>query len=185
MQRHFYATGDDLRPVLESVERKHSVAYTLTGLLKSGELTTVSSVAAIATLGSPAPDPNACGGYAYLVTPADVQVVIREVPQQAGGIRYAVDQLANPISITLIHGGFYAPDILLHGRVASCSDHAAATKLYRAFAVAIAKNFTRVRGFYVGPKAVELFHLGCRLTIGANSPREYDLAYEHPPKAAE
>jgi len=184
MQRHFYATRDDLLPVLETVERKHSVAYTLTGLRESRELTTVYSGAAIATLGSPAPNPNACGGYAYLVTPADVQVIIREVPQRAGGTRYAVDQLANPISITFGHGGFYAPDVLLYGRVATCSDHPAAAKLYRAFASAVGKHFCRIRAFYVGPTAVDLFHHGCRLTIGANSPRDYDLAYEHPTNVA-
>ena len=64
MQRHFYATNDDLLPVLETVERKHKVAYTLMGGLESRKLTTVFSGAAIATLASPAPHPNASCGYA-------------------------------------------------------------------------------------------------------------------------
>jgi hypothetical protein len=184
MQRHFYATSDDLLPVLERAERKHRVAYTLTGSFESPMLTTVFSGSTIATLASRAPHPNASGGYSYLVTPADVEVVIREIPQRAGGIRYAVDQLANPISITFDHGGFYAPDILLFGRVATCSDHPKAATLYRAFATSVAKSFTRIRAFYVGPKAEELLRRGCRLAIGANSPRDYDLAYETPPTVA-
>ena len=89
MQRHFYATSEDLLPVLETVERKHSLAYTLGGSIESSKLTTVYSGAAIPTLASPAPHPNASGGYRYLVTPADVQAVIREISQRAGGIGYA------------------------------------------------------------------------------------------------
>jgi hypothetical protein len=182
MQRHFYATREDLLPVMEKVGCKHRVAYTLMGSSESSELTTFYSGAVIPTLGSPAPHANASAGYSYLVTPADVQIVVRELPQRAGGIRYAVDQLADPISITFTHGGFYAPDVLLYGRVATCSNHPTATKLFRAFASAIAKNFIRIRAFYVGPNASELFHRGCRLTIGADSPRDYDLAEEPQPK---
>jgi hypothetical protein len=184
MQRHFYATSDDLLPVLEATERKHRVAYTLSGIFDSPMLTTIHAGSAIATLASQAPHPNANGGYSYLVTPSDIEVVVRKVPQRAGRVRYAIDQLANPVSITFDHGGFYAPDILLYGRVATCSDHPAAARLYRAFAASVAKSFKRIRAFYVGPKAEELLRRGCRLTIGANSPRDYDLAYEHPPKIA-
>lgn len=182
MQRHFYATRDDLLPVLEKVESKHSVAYTLMGSFESAQLTTVSFGAAIRTLGSPAPHPNAVAGYRYLVTPSEVQVVIREVPQRTGGIRHLVDQLVNPISIEFTHGGFYAPDILLYGRVATCSNHPVAAKLFRAFASAVAKNFTRIRAFHVGPNAVDSFRRGCRLTISVNSPRDSDLADEHQTK---
>lgn len=176
MQRYFYATRNDLLPVLETFDRKHSVAYTLTGLLESPALTTVFSGSAIATLGNPARVSSAISGYQYLVTPDEQDVVVREIPQRAGGIRYAVDQLVNPISVTFQHGGFYAEDILLPGRVATCSDHSTSAKLYRAFASAVAKHFTRIRGFYVGPEAEGLLHRGCRLTIGADSPREYDLS---------
>jgi len=179
MQRHFYATRNDLLPVLETFDRKHGVAYTLIGLLDSPALTTVHSGSAIATLDKPAPLSSASFGYQYLITPVEQGVVVREVPQRAGGIRYAVDQLANPISITFQHGGFFAEDILLYGRVATCSNHPTSAKLHRAFASAVAKHFARIRAFYVGPEAEGLLRRGCRLTIGADSPREYDLAYEH------
>jgi hypothetical protein len=182
MQRYFYATKEDLLPILEKVERRHGVAYTLMGLSESSERRTFYSGAAVPTLGRPAPHPNAGAGYAYLVTPADVPIVNREFPQRAGGILHVVDQLANPISITFTHGGFYAAGVLLYGRVATCSNHPTAAKLFRAFASAVAKNFTRIRAFYVGPNATELFHRGCRLTIGANSPRDYDLTAEPQPK---
>lgn len=180
MQRHFYATSDDLIQVFDGLERKHRVVYTRTGSFDSPNQDTFRAGRSISTLSSPAPHPNAGAGYTYLVTPEGVQVAIREIALHAGGVRYSVDQLINPVSITLTHGGFYAPDILLYGRVATCSDHPDAARLYRAFASSIAKFFPRVRAFYVGPQAMELLKKGCRLTIGADSPRDYDLAFESP-----
>src|SRR5438034_11547324 len=67
MQRQFFATADDLLQVFERVEGKRRLAYTLTGLFLSPELTTVYSGSTIATLRSPAPDPSATSGYTYLV----------------------------------------------------------------------------------------------------------------------
>jgi hypothetical protein len=184
MQRHFYATRDDLLPVFDTFESKHRVAFTLTGLRESPSPTMVQSGSAIATLGHPATISSASSGYQYLITPAGQSVAVREVPQTAGGIRYAIDQLANPISIVFQHGGFYASDILLYGRVGTCSEHPTATKLYRAFASAVAKHFSRIQAFYVGQEAKGFLDGGCRLTIGAHSPRECDLAYERPTNVA-
>ncbi len=181
---HFYATAGDLIPVLEAVERKHKLAYTLCGSFETPALVTVHSGSVIATLRSPSPNPNAVNGYTYLVTPADVPVAVHKISLNKGGVRYAVDQLHNPISIAFTHGGLYRPDILLYGRVDTASNHPLARKLCRAFAYAIKKRFAHVRAFFVGPQAVELLHRGCRLTIGANSPREYDLADEPPTAAA-
>lgn len=178
MQRHFYATSEDLLQVLQRFERKHPVVYTRTGSFEYPSHPTFHSGQSISTLCSPAPHPEAVAGYTYLVTPEGVQVAIRQIALRRGGVHYAVDQLSNPISITFTHGGFYAPDVLLYGRVATCSDHPNAARLYRAFASSVAKVFSRVRAFYVGPKALELLRKGCRLTIGANSPRDYDLALE-------
>jgi hypothetical protein len=43
------------------------------------------------------------------------------------------------------------------------------------FNSAVKKTFTKVKAFYVGPKALELLERGMRLTISAQSPREFDL----------
>ena len=176
MQRMFYATADDLLPVFERVEKRHSLAYTLRGLLESPVLTTVFSGAAIPTLRAPAPLSSASSGYQYLATPPTGSVHIREVPQVRGGIRYTFDQATTPDSVEVTPGGFYRPEVLLYGRVATISTTAFSKQVYRAFASAIAAQFIRIRSFYVGPQAAELFRHGCRLTIGADSPPEYDLA---------
>ena len=176
MTRHFFATADDLLPVFDLVDRKHRLAYSLMGLHESADLSTVTKGADIPTLREVMDDPNAIACPAYLVTLEGAAVHVRDVLQQSGGIRYAVDQLVNPNSVTFSHGGFFSPDILLYGRVGTVSDSAVAKKLFRAFSSAIAKVFVRVKAFWVGPQAYELLRQGCRLTMGANSPKEYDLA---------
>jgi hypothetical protein len=176
MQRLFYATADDLLPVFECVESKHRLAYALCGLFLSRESESYPAGALLPSLRQPATHPNAIAGAQYLVTPADQAVVVRDVPQKPGGIRYAIDQLANPDSITIQPCGIYPPDVLLHGRVATVSSTAFASLVQRAFASAVAKFFQHIQAFYVGPKAHELWRSGYRLTQSAQSPREYDLA---------
>jgi len=176
MQRHFYATAEDLLLVFDRVESKRRLAYTLAGLFASPELTTVFNGAAIRTLRSPAPDSNAANGYTYLVTGADHPIAIREVAQKVGGVRYAVDQTENPDSVTLSPSAIFAPNILLYGRIATTSPTAFAKQLHGAFASAIGKEFQKTHAYYVGPGALNLWHSGYRLTIGANSPSTYDLA---------
>jgi hypothetical protein len=175
MLRHFFATANDLLPVFDRVDSKQSLAYTLTGLLESPNLTIVAKGQDLPTLRAIGTLLNAIGGPSYLVTPANVAVHVRKVPQNDGGTRYAVDQLINPDSIILSHGGFFNSEILLDGRVGTCSDSAIAEALFRAYANAIAKHFVRIKAFWVGPQAAELLRQGCRLTGGADSSKEYDL----------
>jgi hypothetical protein len=177
-QRHFFATKEDLIPVLAAFDAKHDVKYVLTGLLFSPELTVYTSGGSIDTLAVPARHANAVNGYNYLITPANEPVRIRNCPQTKGGIRYAVDQLINPRTICLLHGGFFSPDILLYGKVGTVSDDPIALKLYRAFCGLITKQFTHIRAFWVGRDAEKLLDSGCRLAIGADSPRDFDLARE-------
>lgn len=175
-QRHFFATGRDLVPVFDLVESKHDMSYTLCGLFESREIASIRAGRELPSLHSPAQHPSASTCPQYLVTAAGAPIAIREVPQRAGGVRYAVDQLANPESITIQPGALYPPDVLLYGRVATVSETPFARQLQRAFASAIAKCFERVRAFYVGPEAHGLWLSGYRLTQSAQSPHEYDLA---------
>jgi hypothetical protein len=176
MQRLFYATAEDLLLVCDRIEDRRRLAYTLIGMFTSPELSTVYSGADISTLRSPAPDPSAMNGYSYLVTDRDRPIAIRKAPQEDGGIRYAVDQLENPDSVTLCPGAVLPPNVLLHGRVGTVSTTPSSSQLHRAFASAIGKTFQKVQAYYVGPGSIKLWHSGHRLTIGAKSPTTYDLA---------
>jgi hypothetical protein len=178
MARHFFATADDLLPVFDLVNRKHPLVYTLMGLHESPQPRTITHGANIPTLRDVLQFPDAMAGPSYLVTLEGTSVKVREVPQNSGRVRYAIDQLINPDSIEFSHGGFFGSEILLYGRYATASNSEISKKLYRLFNSTIAKTFDRVKAFSVGPQAKELLCKGYRLTIGAHSPREYDLSLQ-------
>lgn len=142
-QRHFFATKENLLPVLAAFDSKHQVKYTRTGLQFSPELVVYTSGNSVPTLGMSAPHSGAASGFNYLITPVDETIQIRTCRQNSGGIRYAVDQLINPRTICLLHGGFFSPDILLYGKVGTVSDNPIAIKLYRDFCSLITKRFTK------------------------------------------
>ena len=162
--------------MFERVESKQRLTYTPCGLFPSQERESYPAGALLPSLREPAMHPNAVAGAQYLVTPADQPVVVRDIPQKRGGMLYAIDQLANPNSITILPGAIYPPDVLLYGRVATVSSTPFSTQVQRAFASAVAKFFQHIRAFYVGPQAQKLWRRGYRLTQSAQSPPEYDLA---------
>ena len=173
-QRNFFATPDDLDPVFARVEAKWSLSFAPTGLFETYQVAPFSSGGSLPTLRAPAAK-SAAECATYLVTRAGTPINVRSVPQRTGGMLYAVDQLANPDSVTLTHGGLCSPGVLISGRVATVSSTPFAKQLQTAFSNAIGKFFTRVNAYYVGPAALELLRQGCRLTHSATSPREYDL----------
>jgi hypothetical protein len=173
-QRHFFGTADDLIAVFARVEREYSLSFVPTGLFETARFASLSSGTLVPTLRAPQAGSSAeCA--TYLVTRNGTRVNVRAVPQQAGGILYAIDQLENPDSVTLTHGGLRSPGVLIAGRVATVSATPGAKLLQSAFSKAIGKLFTRVNAFYVGPAALELLDRGGRLTASEASPREYDL----------
>ena len=173
-RRQFFALPSDLLSVFDRAEAKGPFSYTLTGLFEKPQLQVYSSGANLPSLHLPAASQShVCA--TYLVTPAALRVTVRSVPQRAGGVRYAVDQLMNADSTTFTHGGLHSPEVLISGQVATVSDTQIAKKIQSAFSNAIAKLFSRVNAVYVGPGAFELLQRGCRLTFNARAPREYDL----------
>lgn len=174
MQRHFFATSDDLLPVFERAEEKLSLVYSLTGLFESPQVTIIEAGAQLPSLNLPAHS-SSTNNPTYLITSSGNPVDVRPVPQSAGGIRYSVDQLTNPDSVTFTHGGLFLPDTLISGRVSTVSDSPVAKAIQSAFSNAIGKLFTRINAFYVGPDAAQMLARGCRLTHAVQSPPEYDL----------
>lgn len=176
MTRYFFATADDLHPVFSRVEAKREVLYTQIGVFEARPAAGLPRGEGLPTLRLAPEGRSTVQCSAYLVTPARVIVNVREVPQRAGGVRYAVDQLMNPDSITINHGGRLEPDVLLAGWVGTCTGGDVSAALFRAYTSAIARTFIRVKAFWVGPEARKLLASGRRLTQSADSPAEYDLA---------
>ena len=174
-QRHFFALPDDLVAVFAAAESRTAVCYTLAGIFDMPDVASVHAGSELPSLHLPAAG-SSMDCATYLVTPVDIPLRVRPVPTSAGPTRFAIDQLFNPDSITVSHGGFDANMTLISGRVATASDTPQAKRLHSAFANAIGKLFTRVNAYWVGPKAMEHFQRGGRLTHNSSSPPEYDLA---------
>ena len=173
MQRHFYATASDLEPIFARLETKYSLAYTRMGSFDSPLMSPFYSGRILPTLGQRLT--HTSGGPDYLVTAAETPVNVETLVIKSGAVRYLVDQLLNPDSIAFQHGGLYDENTFLYGRVGTASRSKPSINLYRSFSSAITKHFVYIPAAYVGPEALSMMKHGCRLTIGAHSPREYDL----------
>jgi hypothetical protein len=172
MQCNFFATPNDLRSVFRRVERTHQIKYTPAGLFEAVDDREFDSGVLLPTLLEKA---SKGSNFTYLVTPKDVSVRRREVRQVRGGIRYAVDELENPRSISLDHGGFFAEDFLIRGRVGTVSNDRSANRLFAAFRAAVAKEFLKVKSFWVGAEALGMLRSGAQLKISAGASDESDL----------
>lgn len=171
---HFYATKADLIPVLNKIESDTFLTYVRYDSYPTPAFTKFDSALNIPSLGLATSD-SAISCEAYVVVPRAVEVVLREIRQSNGVVRYAVDQLLNPLSITFHSGGQHSSGAVLHGRVATASTIAESRQLLGRFERALKKNFRKVSAFYVGPEAFSLLAHGTRLTGALQSPRTYDL----------
>jgi hypothetical protein len=171
----FFATAEDLLPVLLSVEAKHAVVYTPCGHIHEPRAEHHHTARDLPTLFQPPPFESAVAGPAYLVTAAGTEVALRQLSRYEGKDQWAVDQHANPDSTVLRHGGLYKGNVLLRGEVRTASKTVVAQRLQRAFDAEIRKRFVKVHAFYVGPAAEALLDSGYRLTAAKQCPPEYDL----------
>ncbi|WP_143748268.1 hypothetical protein [Mesorhizobium carmichaelinearum] len=149
-QIHFFALKDDLLPILETVERDIPIKYILMGQFPKMEFETFSNRMQIPGLGRSATE-SASSGRSFLVTGQDVPIEVRPI-KTTSGIRYALDQLSNPDTVTLSPGGRWGEDVVLNGRVATASDTPPAQELMKIFNRAFRKQFSSIKAFYVGPR---------------------------------
>ena len=90
----FFATADDLLPVLLSVEAKHAIVYTPTEHVHAPRADHFRTAQNLPSLFHPQPFESAVAGPAYLVTEAETEVVLRQLSRYEGKDRWAIDQLA-------------------------------------------------------------------------------------------
>jgi hypothetical protein len=170
----FYATKQDLAPVLSSLEAQNSLEYTLTGMFDKNRLQTYFSYTDIPNFGQ-ASHPNAIASPTYLVSLRGTALRILEVPQEAGGVCFDISQMLNADTIIFSPGGWYGNDVILYGSIGTVSNSVTSKNLYNLFAKAFREYFRKVQEFYAGTEALNFARRGVRLTIGAASPAEFDL----------
>jgi len=176
----FFAVKEDLISLFQIAESKGSLKYVRMGNFEGhevkGDLPIFDAGASIPNLGIASADSSAACD-AYLVCARETPISLR-VLQGGNGKRVCIDQLANPDTVEFKPGGLWHEDVLLYGRIATASETQASQALMKRFQAALRKAFAKVKVYSVGPKARTLFESGKRLTISAQSPREFDLTID-------
>lgn len=169
----FYAAERDLLPVFETVERSRPLKYVRMGQVEGLDLETFAAGVELPNLGKASSD-SAINSDSFLVAEYSLPIKTRRV-KGAVGERLYVDQLENPDTLVLTPGGAWETGIILHGRAATVSESMTSQELMKQFHAAFRKHFTKIKAYFVGPEALTLLEAGRRLTISAQSPRDFDL----------
>lgn len=168
-QISFFATKDDLSELLEAVKSERQLQFVVGGMFdEAPDVETTKSL-----LGSL--ESSAKAEAIYLLFVPGTPIEIRRVEQRRGGVRYAVDQLANPTTVVLRPGGQFNEQCLLAGQLGTASDDPNSLALFHATSKHVKRLFTKIKTFYVGKEASELLDNGWRLIANAKSPPLYDL----------
>jgi hypothetical protein len=170
---HFFATRADMEPGLEAVEAQRPLQYVLRGLFEARQHEVVYSAVAIPDLGFGRVG-NPIVENRYLVLDSGLEIKVREVPQRRGGVRYAIDEVANPTAMIFVPGALCEGKegrCLTVGEVIATSDPRS-HELYRHFVPQLVQGFKKIKSYYVGPEAQRLFQEGVRLRHGT-----YDLRW--------
>jgi hypothetical protein len=170
----FFATAQDLTPVLSLLEAQKKLQYTPMRHVVTDRAQIYRSYADIPDFGRTY-HPTAVSNPCYLVALQGTVVQVESIPQRTGGINFAIGQRLNKDTVTLHPGGMYDDDVLLYGSIATVSETEASLNLYDFMVEPYLTRFTPVHEFFLGSEAFDLWKSGVRLTIAATSPAEFDL----------
>jgi hypothetical protein len=171
-----FATIEDIKSIITPIESSLTIQYHLAGLLDNNKIPFYTSLLNTPNLGyAPSGDWNKVDSY--LILPKDETLNVRSVPQRAGGIKFAVDQMINPKSIEIKTGGIWEnkEHVLVAGQVGTISDDPTSTEIFKSFSTTIREQFSKIHEFFVGEHAEAKLDKGWRLVTMAESPIEYDL----------
>lgn len=173
-QTGIYACDSDMLAVFDAVESGMDLVYARMHHQMSPRIQLVHKGRELPGVGSEAVD-SSVRSCSWLVAHRDEPIHPRKIELIKGGVRYAIDQLANENTIEVTPGGRLRHTIVLSGRIATVSDTPAAKELMGAFRRAVRKSFERIGAYWVGPAAVGVLDRGGRLTIATQSPPSFNL----------
>jgi hypothetical protein len=111
----------------------------------------------------------------YLIADREIRIEVEDVPQRRGGVKYAIDQQANPKTIVITPGGLFGEGCLIAGQIGTASDDTDSIALYELFHREFKSRFKKVKSYLVGAEARALLDKGWRLTSSIKAPIDYDL----------
>lgn len=172
----FFATSDDIKSIILSIESTHQIKYYEMGLFENKSSSSYNSISEIKNFGIDiAGDWNK--SLRFMALPMNSSIKIREVPQKNGNLRYALDPIENQMSICFQFGGIYQEGVLIAGSCFTVNSNIFAMQIFKDFSSKLKKNFKKIGSFYVGENAAEKLKQGWRLVTNESSPKEYDLTY--------
>ncbi|MEH7331052.1 hypothetical protein V7161_00025 [Neobacillus drentensis] len=170
---HFFATKADLETGLKELELYRKVKYVRAGLFDQMEVPVYTSYSEIIDFGI-----NHSGDHIserYLVLDQNFELKIEEVPQQRGGLKFAVDQLINGSSIVFWPGGIHKESFLICGHISTSSKENISLELYKDFRKKVLKGFKKIGSYYCGLEALQMKDEVRFITIGIHQDKLYDL----------
>lgn len=189
----FFATTADLEPGFRSIEGSQRLILAEQNYYESKNVPTIASLFSIPNLGKVTDRRSP----QYVVQPAGkpfnparvVQVgkkkdfppklamalALTGIRPPGGKAVYDIQLAKHPSAITFAPGGFWNPQTLITGEIATIHDTSASTELYTLFRKELLRGFTSVQSFEVGPEALAFLKSGGRLTIDARAAPMLDL----------
>ena len=166
-QIFFFATKEDLYELLKFIETNFNIHYAEAGLLDERVSCISSLYTAVEFNHIEYGDWNF--NEIYIIIPKDKKLKIREVPQRAGGIKYAVDQRENDESIEISLGGKYKDEAIIASKIATISQTEFAKNMMKQLSIYF-KKIKKIEEFYVFPEALKIAAKGVRLTTDIRYP---------------
>jgi len=184
----FFATKQDSRDLLLSLERKSRLFYAHWGSYPTPKAPTFASVSELPDLGL-VTRPHK-GDNRYIVFPKRVQLDFLEVPRKNGATDYVTIPPKGAPWVWFSSGGHYLgevnrPECVITGIVETGMTDRVGLRFFDRICRAIRSKFTRAarpkrancvgRFGYVGPEALELLLAGIRFTDSISAPRTLDF----------
>ncbi|MEM6955451.1 MAG: hypothetical protein AAF411_25005 [Myxococcota bacterium] len=173
----FFATPEDIRPVLERFEAFEPIQY-VEMQMRTDDLRAVYMSSEQLPDAGQANDRDANFCERYLICPRDAKVSVQTMKMKNGKTRRDVFAVDNPEGASLTTAGIWRHDILLPGRMTAMHRNASSDAIIKNFRSAIRKEkFKKVKAFWVGPAAMGWLRDGKRLPSGgdADDPTSLDL----------
>ena len=175
---YFFATKEDLHKIIQKVEQTIPLKYVMNHLYESEKFRIYHSFEEYEDFGI-----NRSGDQSdlFFIFERNCRIVLKQVPQFEGGIKYSLGQDSNKDSITFWPGGLYQDQFLIMSHIGTISNSPQSLKIFDIFKKAIKKQcYKHQKGSSVWySEAVEAVSNKYRfITININSPKEYDFVIE-------
>lgn len=170
---HFFALTNDIFPLLQALEAQMLITYTTVKFdaLPKQQWLTAEDLPDLGLSNSS----QSVAATKYLITERHTLIKERPVRQNSGELWYAIDQVLNPESVTLIPGGIWKNRIIIGGRFARTSSAAVPRGLMELARKYMKQYFIQHDQVWIGPEALSCLRNGYRLTFSEGSPSEYDI----------